>query len=50
MELRPGMRISATKVVESPRTEITESNVVTGVAPRYGGTEGLGPRPCGHGR
>src|SRR5262245_25102898 len=34
MELRPGMKISATKVVESPRTEITESNVVTGTGPR----------------
>src|SRR5262245_10406005 len=34
MELSPGMKISATKVVESPRIEITESNVVTGVAPK----------------
>jgi hypothetical protein len=34
MELRPGMKINATKIVESPRTEITESNVVTGVAPK----------------
>jgi hypothetical protein len=34
MELRPGMKISATKIVESPRTEITESNVVTGVTPK----------------
>jgi hypothetical protein len=34
MELRPGMKISATKVVESPRTEVTESNVVTGVGPK----------------
>ncbi len=34
MELRPGMRITATKVVESPRTEISESNVVTGVKPK----------------
>jgi hypothetical protein len=34
MELRPGMKISATKVVESPRTEITQSNVVTGLGPR----------------
>lgn len=33
MELRPGMKLSATKVVESPRTEITESNVVTGKGP-----------------
>ena len=34
MALRPGMKITATKVVESPRTVITESNVVTGVGPR----------------
>jgi hypothetical protein len=34
MELRPGMKISATKVVEAPRTEITESNVVTGLGPK----------------
>ena len=34
MELRPGMKITATKIVESPRIEITESNVVTGVAPK----------------
>ena len=31
MELRRGQKLSATKVVEAPRTEITESNVVTGV-------------------
>ena len=34
MELRQGMKISATKVVESPRTEVTESNVVTGTMPK----------------
>src|SRR5262245_33909089 len=33
-ELRQGMKITATKVVEAPRTEITEGNVVTGVAPK----------------
>src|SRR5262245_11357045 len=33
-ELRQGMKIAATKVVEAPRTEITEDNVVTGVAPK----------------
>ena len=32
MELRQGMKITATKVVEAPRTEITEQNVVTGVS------------------
>ena len=34
MELRPGMNLTATKIVESPRTEITTDNVVTGVAPK----------------
>ena len=34
MELRQGMKISATKVVESPRTEVTEANVVTGTMPK----------------
>ena len=34
MELRPGMNITATKVVESPRTEIATDNVVTGVGPK----------------
>ena len=34
MELRAGMKISATKIVETPRTEITESHVVTGVTPK----------------
>ena len=34
MELRPGMNITATKIVESPRTEIAMSNVVTGVGPK----------------
>ena len=34
MDLRPGMKITATKIVESPRTEITESNVVTGETPK----------------
>lgn len=34
MELRTGMKVTATKIVEAPRTEITESNVVTGVAPK----------------
>jgi hypothetical protein len=33
-ELRPGLKISATKIVESPRTEVMESNVVTGIGPR----------------
>jgi hypothetical protein len=30
MELRPGMKVTATKVVEVPRTEITQDSVVTG--------------------
>ena len=34
MELRPGMNITATKIVESPRTEIAMNNVVTGVGPK----------------
>ena len=34
MELRPGMNIMATKIVEAPRTEITTDNVVTGVGPK----------------
>jgi hypothetical protein len=34
MELRPGMNLTATKIVESPRTEITTDNVVTGVGPK----------------
>ena len=34
MELRPGMKLTATKVVEVPRTEIREENVVTGVGPK----------------
>ncbi len=34
MELRPGMKVTATKVVEVPRTEIREDNVVTGVGPK----------------
>jgi hypothetical protein len=33
-DLRPGMKVSATKVVESPRTEVREDNVVTGVSPK----------------
>ena len=34
MELRQGMNITATKIVESPRTEIATDNVVTGVGPK----------------
>jgi hypothetical protein len=33
-DLRPGMKISATKIVEAPSTVVTESNVVTGLGPR----------------
>jgi hypothetical protein len=34
MELKPGMNVTATKIVESPYLEITEDNVVTGVGPK----------------
>ena len=34
MELRPGMNLTATKIVESPRTEVTMDNVVTGAGPK----------------
>jgi hypothetical protein len=34
MELRPGMNLTATKIVESPRTEIATDAVVTGVGPK----------------
>lgn len=34
MELRQGMKLTATKIVESPRTEVTMDNVVTGVGPK----------------
>ncbi len=33
-ELKPGMNVTATKIVESPYLEITEDNVVTGVGPK----------------
>ena len=34
MELRQGMNLTASKIVESQRTEITTDNVVTGVGPK----------------
>jgi hypothetical protein len=34
MELRPGMNLTATKIVESPRTETATDAVVTGVGPK----------------
>ncbi|HEY7922348.1 MAG: hypothetical protein ACHP85_02040 [Burkholderiales bacterium] len=34
MELRPGMKLTGTKVVEEPVTVITKDVVVTGVAPK----------------
>ena len=34
MELRPGMKVTGTKIVEEPVTLITQDVVVTGVAPR----------------
>ena len=33
-ELRPGMNVSATKIVQEPRTEISEKTVITGKAPK----------------
>ena len=34
MELRPGMKLTATKIVEEPVSVITKDVVVTGVAPK----------------
>ena len=34
MELKPGQKVTATKVVEAPYIEVTEDNVVTGVGPK----------------
>ena len=33
-ELKPGMKVSATKIVEEPSTEISTESVVTGKAPK----------------
>ena len=33
-ELRKGMKVSATKIVEEPRTEISTKTVITGKAPK----------------
>jgi len=33
-DLRPGMKVSATKIVEEPQTEITTETVITGRAPK----------------
>jgi hypothetical protein len=33
-QLRQGDSLTATKVVETPRTDVTEANVVTGTAPK----------------
>jgi hypothetical protein len=33
-ELRQGMNVSATKIVEEPRTEIAETTVITGKSPK----------------
>jgi hypothetical protein len=33
-ELRPGMVVSATRIVEVPRTEMSETTVITGKAPK----------------
>jgi hypothetical protein len=34
MELRPGMKLTGTKIVEQPRVVITHDVVVTGTAPK----------------
>jgi hypothetical protein len=34
MELRPGMKVSGTKIVEEPINVITQDVVVTGTAPK----------------
>ncbi len=34
MELKPGHKVTATKIVESPYIEVREENVVTGVGPK----------------
>ena len=34
MELRPGMKLTGTKIVEEPFTVITKDVVVTGAAPK----------------
>ena len=34
MELRPGMKVTGTKIVEEPITLITQDVLVTGTAPR----------------
>jgi hypothetical protein len=34
MELRPGMKVTGTKIVEEPVTVITQDVVVTGTAPK----------------
>ena len=33
-DLRPGMKVTATKIVEEPHTEISTQSVVTGQAPK----------------
>ena len=33
-ELKQGMNVSATKIVEVPRTEISETTVITGKSPK----------------
>ena len=35
-ELREGMKVSATKIVEEPKTEISSDTVITGKAPKPG--------------
>ena len=33
-ELKPGMKVSATKIVEEPHTELASNMVVTGTSPK----------------
>ena len=48
-DLRKGMNVRATKVIESPRTEFVSTVAVTGTGPRAGApaaTSGTAPRPA----
>ena len=33
-DLRPGMKVTATKIIEEPQTEISTETVITGKAPK----------------
>jgi hypothetical protein len=36
-ELKKGMKVTATKIVEEPQTEISSETAITGKAPKSGG-------------